>query len=69
MVKSSPGGSSVKNLSANAGDKHLIPGPGRFPGEGNGNPLHYSCLGNPMDRTAWWATIHGVVKSQTQSND
>ena len=69
MVKSSPGGSSVKNLSANAGDKHLIPGPGRSPGEGNGNSLQYSCLGNPMERAARWATIHGGGKSQTQLND
>ena len=46
----------VKNLPANAGDKGLIPGSGRSPGEGNGNPLQYSCLGNPMNREAWWAT-------------
>ena len=39
-----------------------IPGPGRSPGEGNGHPLQYSCLGNPMDRGAWWATVHGVAK-------
>ena len=45
-----PGGSVVKNLSANTGDAGLIPGLGRFPGEGNGNPLQHSCLGNPMDR-------------------
>ena len=56
------GGSVVKNLLANAGDAGLIPGSGRSPGEGNGNPLRYSCLGNPMDRGAWWATIHGVAK-------
>ena len=43
----------------------LIPGLGRSPGERNGNPLQYSCLGNPMDREAWWATVHGVAKSQT----
>ena len=43
-----------------------IPGSGRSPGEGNGNPLQYSCLENPMDRGAWWATVHGVTKSQTQ---
>ena len=42
----------------------LIPGSGRSPGEGNGNPLQYSCLENPMDRRAWWATVHGVAKSQ-----
>ena len=47
-----PGGSAVKNLPANAGDAGPIPGSGRPPGEGNGNPLQYSCLGNPMDRGA-----------------
>ena len=52
----------VKNLPANVGDPGLIPGLGRSPGEGNGNPLQYSCLGNPMDRRAWWATIHGVTR-------
>ena len=51
----------VKNLSAPAGDAGLIPGSGRSPGEGNCNPLQYSCLGNPMDRGAWWATAHGVT--------
>ena len=59
----------VKNLPANAGDKRdmsLIPGLGRYPEGGNGNPLQYSCLENSMDREAWWATIHGVAKSQTQ---
>ena len=56
------GGSVVKNLPANAADMGLIPGLGRSPGEGNGNPLQYSCLGNPMDRGAWQAT---VTKSQT----
>ena len=67
-----PGGSVVKNPPANAGDAGLIPGSGRSPGEGNGNPLQYSCLRNPMNRGAWWATIHGVAKSQTglyQLND
>ena len=43
-----------------------VPRLGRFPGRGNGNPLQYSCLDNPMDRRAWWATLHGVTKSQTQ---
>ena len=61
-----PGGSVVKNLTANAGDLGSIPGSGRSPGEGNGNPLQYSCLENSMDRGAWWATVHGVVKSQTR---
>ena len=60
-----PGGSVVKNLSANAEDMGLIPGLGRSRGEGNGNPLQCSCLGNPMDRGAWWAAVHGVAKSQT----
>ena len=60
-----PGSSVVKNLPANTGDAGLIPGSGRFPGEGNGNLLQYSCLGNPMDRGAWQATVHGVTNSQT----
>ena len=54
----------VKNLSANAGDLGLIPELGRSPGEGNGNPLQYPCLGNPMDRGAWEAIVHGVTKSE-----
>ena len=57
----------VKNPLANAGDIRdmgLIPGLGRSPGEGTGNPLQYSCLENPMDREAWWVTVHGVAKSQ-----
>ena len=57
-----PGGSVVKNPPANAGDMGSIPGLGRSLGEGNDNPLQYSCLGNPMDRGAWWTTIHGVTK-------
>ena len=52
----------VKNLPANAGDSDLIPESGRFPGKGNGNPLQYSCLENPMHRGAWRATVHGVTK-------
>ena len=52
----------VKNLSASVGDVSLIPESGRSPGEGNGNPLQYSCLENSMDRGAWWATVHRVVK-------
>ena len=59
-----PGGSEVKVSAWNAGDPGLIPGLGRFPGEGNGNPLQYSCLENSMDRGGWWATVHGVAKSQ-----
>ena len=58
------GGSVVKNLPANAGHSSLIPGLGKSPGEGNGNPLQYSFLGNPMDRGTWWATVHRVTKSQ-----
>ena len=53
-----------KESTFNAGDLHLIPGSGRSPGEGNGNPLQYSCLENPMDRGAWWATVHSVAESQ-----
>ena len=53
----------------NAEDVGLIPGSGRLPGEGNGNTLHYSCLGNCVDRGAWWATVHGVAKSQIQLGD
>ena len=62
-----PGGSVVKNPLANArdtGDLGSIPEWGRSPGRGNGNPLQYSCLKNPMDRGAWWATVHGIDKSQ-----
>ena len=61
-----PGGSVVKNLPANAQDKDLTSGLGRSPGGGNGNPLQYSCLENPMDRGHWWAVVHGVTESQTQ---
>ena len=57
-----PGGSVVKNPPANAGDVCYIPGLGRSPGGGNGNPFQYSCLENPMDRGAWPATVHGVTK-------
>ena len=53
----------VKNLTANAGDMGSIPGSGRSPGEGNGNPLQFSCLGNPMDIGAWQATVHEVAES------
>ena len=56
----------VENLPAHAGDEGSIPGSGRPPGEGNGSPHQYSCLGIPMDREAGWATLHGVAKSQTQ---
>ena len=65
-----PGGSVVKkkkkNPPANAGDVGLIPGSERSPREGNGNPLQDSCLGNPIDRRAWWAIVHGVTESWTR---
>ena len=63
--KDFPGGSDGKASSYNAEDLGSIPGLGRSPGEGNGNPLQYSCLENPMDRGAWQATVHGVAKSRT----
>ena len=63
------GGSDGKASAYNAGDLGSIPGLGRSPGEGNGNPLQYSCLENPMDGGAWWATVHRVAKSQTQLSD
>ena len=64
-----PGGSEVKASTCNVGDLGSIPGSGRSPGEGNGNLLQSSCLENPMDRGAWWATVHGVAKSQTRLSD
>ena len=67
-----PGGSLVKNPPASEGDTRdmcSVPGLGRSPGEGNRNPLQYSCLENSMDRGTWWATVHGVAKSQTQLSD
>ena len=64
-----PGGSAVKNLPAHAGDEGLIPGWGRSTGEGKGNPLQYSCLGNSMDVGALWATVHGISKSRTRLTD
>ena len=60
-----PRGSVVKNLPASTGDASSIPGSGRLPGRGNGNPLQYSCLENPLNRGARWVTIHGVAESQT----
>ena len=62
----------IKNPPDNAGDVRdtgLIPGSGRSPGKGHGNPLQYSCLENPVDRRAWWAPVHGVIKSWTQLSD
>ena len=58
----------IKNLPADAGDTSSIPGSGRAPGGGNGNPLQYFCLENPMDRGAWWAIVRGVAKNRTQLN-
>ena len=59
-----PGGSDCEESACNAGDLGSIPGSGRSPGEGDGYPLQYSCLENPMERGIWWATVHGVKKSQ-----
>ena len=60
-----PGGSDGKESACNVGDLGSIPGLGRSLGEGNGNPLQYSCLENPVDGGAWWATVHGVTRSRT----
>ena len=59
----------IKNLPANAADIGSIPGLGRSPGGGNGNPLQYSCLKNSMEKGTWWAIVHGITKSQTLLND
>ena len=59
----------VKSLPVNARDRSLIPGSGRSPRVGNGNPLQFSCLENSMGRGAWWAAVHGVAKSRTRLND
>ena len=64
-----PGGSDGKESTCSAGDQGLIPEFGRYPEEGNGYPLQYSCLENPVHRGAWWATVHGVTKSQTRLSD
>ena len=66
LIKGPPwwlSGKDSTNSAGATGDLASIPGSGRFPGEGNGNPLQYSCLGNPMDRGVWWAAIHGITKS------
>ena len=68
MLQAFPGGSVVKNPPANAGDTGSIPGWERSPGGQHGNPLQYSCLGNPMDREDWRATVHGIPRGQTQLN-
>ena len=67
--RTSLGGSTVKNLPASAEAVGSIPGSGRSPGEGNGNPLQYSFLGNSLDRGAWCVAVHGVTKSWTQLSD
>ena len=64
-----PGGSDDKESACNAGDPGSIPGFGKSPVEGNGNPFQYSCLENPMDRGAWWAAVHGAANSQTCLSD
>ena len=66
LIVGLPGGSGGKESTCNAGDQGLIPGLGRSPGEGNGNPPQYSCLENSMDREAWRARVYGIAKSQTQ---
>ena len=69
VAMDSPGGSVIKNPTVKAGDVGLIPGLGRSPGKGNGNPLLYSCLENLIDRGALKGTVHGVAQNQTQLND
>ena len=64
-----PGGSELKPSACNVGDLGSIPGSGRSPGEGNGNPLQYSVLENPMGIGAWWATVNGVAKIRTRLNN
>ena len=63
QVLSPPGGSDGKVTTYNVGDPGLIPGSGRYSGEGNGNPLQYPCLENPMEGGSWWATVHRVAES------
>ena len=67
--KGFPGGAELKASACNVGDLGSVPGSGRSPGEGNGTLLQYSCLENPLDGGAWWATVHGVAKSRTRLND
>ena len=66
FVRGFLGGTSGKETAGDTGDVGLIPGSGRFPGGGNSNLFQYFCLENPMDRGTWWATVHGVAKSQTR---
>jgi len=65
IIRIFPGGSYAIESACNAGDPSSILGLGRSPGEGNNNPLQYSCLENSMDTRAWWATVHGVAKLDT----
>ena len=65
MALGFPGSSDCKESACNGGDPGLIPGSGRSPGEGNGNPLQYSCLENPMEGGTWWVAVYGVTKSCT----
>ena len=69
LILGFPGGSEGSASACDTEGPGSIPGLGRPPGEGNGNPLQYSCLENPMDRGAWWATVHGVAKSRTRLSD
>ena len=68
-VGASPVAQTGKKITCNTGNLGLIPGWGRPPGGGHGNPLQYSCLESPMDREAWWATVHRVTKSWTRLSD
>ena len=68
-ILGAPGGSDGKESACSAGDSGSIPGLGRSPGEGNGNPLQYSCLEKPMDGGVWWATVHGVTMNWPQLSD
>ena len=65
IILSFPGGSDGKESACNAEDPGSIPGLGKSPGKGNGNPLQYACLESSLDREAWWATVHGVTKNRT----
>ena len=69
MALGFPGSSDCKESACNVGDPGLIPESGRSPGEGNGNPLQYSCLENPMERGTWWVTVYGVTQSWTSPSN
>ena len=66
LIQGFPGDLDCKESACSMGELSLVPGPGRSPGGGHGNPLQYSCLGNPMEREAWWATVHGIAKRWAQ---